>query len=134
MNIINFKTAPIILLHCIFGYDVPETLNSFFLEVTGLPMCSFVTENERKLAFRKVKSEVEELPPTNKDIEIHRNQLFLQVKLYDCKISKLLHGGIYIHTLGINHCYMHDSETAFCRSPNRTQHRKERAGPSGRAV
>jgi len=40
------------------------------LEVTGLPMCSFVTESERKLAFLKAKSEVEELPPT---LQRHRN-------------------------------------------------------------
>jgi hypothetical protein len=49
---------------------VSETSNSFFLEVTGIPVCSFVIENKRKLVFRNIKSDVEELPPT---IQRHRN-------------------------------------------------------------
>jgi hypothetical protein len=72
-----------------------------------------------------LKSEVEELPAT---IQKHsKNQLFMQVEICECKISELLHGGDYIHTVG--------SITVFCMTVKlhfvllQTEHSTARRGP-----
>jgi hypothetical protein len=71
------------------------------LEVTGLPVCSFVIENERKLVFRKVKSEVEELPHTiQRHIEIRKKiTFFFASKNLSVKMCEFLNGDNYIYTI-----------------------------------